>query len=556
MTPRVNVAAPVFRLQTNQTKLTRIERITLVALATLSLALRAVAYFRYRFDSDEPQHLHVAWGWTAGLVQYRDYFDNHAPLFHMLSAPLLAALGERPDILLYMRATMLPLLAVMIGGTYVIGRRFYSPRVALWSAVVLSLYPSFLLKTLEYRTDNLWNALWVVALLVLTGGAATAPRMFAVGALLGIATCVSLKTSLLVVALALAAVATRFALRESFRAGEMLARAGAFVFGLLLAPAAMAMWFVHLHALPNLVYCVFEFNKLVAHTHAHVLLLRATYPFMLAFVVWYGWRIGDDRPVDPAARTRFFLGMLLVVFSVTLIGVWVLISPRDLLPIMPLGAIAFCSWLIGRVKSPRVLTALFAALIAMDVVVIGYGSEWLANPPAMQIEMVRQTLQLTRPGDMVMDLKGETIYRQRPYYFVFEKITRDAIHAGLLPDRMAEAVVSHSCHVAQADSSSFPPRSREFLNENFLLVGLLRASGQWLRADGTFTIAIPGDYVMLDRKGECRGMLGGAPYSGPQYLAAGAHRFLAHRAGRVACLWAPAYQRGFSPFHLRHPRFE
>ncbi len=552
----MSVAPSLSPLHTDTNNLTRIERITLIALATLSLLLRAVAYFRYRFDSDEPQHLHVAWGWTAGLVQYRDYFDNHAPLFHMLSAPLVAALGERADILLYMRATMLPLLAVVIGGTYVIGRRFYSARVALWSAVILSLYPSFFLKTLEYRTDNLWNALWVVALLVLTGGTATAARMFAVGAILGIATCVSLKTPLLVVALALAAVATRFALREGFRAGEMLARAGAFTLGLVIAPAAMAMWFAHLHALPDLVYCVFEFNKLIAHTHAHVILLRVAYPFMLAFVVWYGWRIGDDRPVDPAARTRFFLGMLLAMFSVTLISVWVLISPRDLLPIMPLGAIAFCSWLIGRVKSRRVLTALFAALTAIYVAAIGYGSEWFANPPGTQIEMVRQALQLTRPGDTLIDLKGETIFRQRPYYFVFEKITRDAIHAGLLPDRVAESVVRHSCHVAQADSTSFPPRSRQFLRENFLLVGLLRVSGQWLRADGTFTIAIPGDYVMLDRNGQCGGMLDGALYSGPRFLAGGAHRFLADRAGRIACLWSPAYQRGFSPFHLRHQRYE
>ena len=38
------------------------ERLILIVLAVFTLVLRAIAYFHYRFDSDEPQHLHVAWG--------------------------------------------------------------------------------------------------------------------------------------------------------------------------------------------------------------------------------------------------------------------------------------------------------------------------------------------------------------------------------------------------------------------------------------------------------------------------------------------------------------
>src|SRR5579872_2122068 len=128
------------------------ERIILAAFAALSLAARALAYFRYRFDSDEPQHLHVAWGWTAGLLQYRDLFDNHAPLFHMITAPILSWAGERPDILLIMRAPMLVLFGIVLATAFILGRRLYSDRVGLWAAVLLSLEPTFFLKSLEYRT--------------------------------------------------------------------------------------------------------------------------------------------------------------------------------------------------------------------------------------------------------------------------------------------------------------------------------------------------------------------------------------------------------------------
>jgi hypothetical protein len=90
------------------------------------------------------------------------------------------------------------------------------------------------------------------------------------------------------------------------------------------------------------------------------------------------------------------------------------------------------------------------------------------------------------------------------------------------------------------------------MDANFLNLGRLRASGQWIAPDGSFSIAIPGEYVILRKEGEAAGTLDGTPYRGPRVLAAGVHKFNATRAGeRLACLWAPAFARGFSPFHLR-----
>src|SRR5437763_14504259 len=105
--------------------ISRSERLLAIAIAAATLAMRAVAFFHYRFDSDEPQHLPVAWGWTAGLLQYRDVFDNHAPLFHMAAAPPLPALGERPDVLFYMRAPMVMIWIVVRAAAIAIVRRLY-----------------------------------------------------------------------------------------------------------------------------------------------------------------------------------------------------------------------------------------------------------------------------------------------------------------------------------------------------------------------------------------------------------------------------------------------
>src|ERR1700761_2902009 len=98
------------------------EKWTAGLLLGLALLLRCFYIFHYRYDSDEPQHLHTTWGWTQGMLQYRDFFDNHTPLFHILFSPLVALLGERTNILDYMRFAMVPLWFVSLWCVWKIGR--------------------------------------------------------------------------------------------------------------------------------------------------------------------------------------------------------------------------------------------------------------------------------------------------------------------------------------------------------------------------------------------------------------------------------------------------
>jgi hypothetical protein len=527
--------------------LERAERRTLFALAAATLLLRGLAYFRYRFDSDEPQHLHVAWGWAAGLVQYRDLFDNHAPLFHMLTAPLVRLLGERDDILFYMRAPMVPLFVIVVAATWILARRFWTDRIALWSVIVLCTFPPFFLKSIEYRTDNLWTAVWMIALVVLTGGAAASTgRYLVTGLLLGIAMCVSLKTVLLLVTLAVAATITAFVRDErlSIRAPFVV------LIGAVIPPALIAVWYAQIGAWPNLVYCVVRFNELVTSGRHNLVLPRVIFPFVLLLVVWRARAIarGYEGP-----RTRFYLGVCAAVFSITLIGFWALISPRDFLPIMPLFAIAIAAWILRR--WPQRATAILTVTSILFLGSTAYYTQWFRDATRESTTLMHQVLRLSRPGEWLMDYKGETVYRRRPYYFIFEKIGRGAMHRGLLRDTVAEAMIRTKCHVAQADGNFWPRRARQFLNENFLDMGRLRASGQWIREDGGFSIAIDGDYAVIDKNGHAAGALDGTPYTSPRYLAAGEHRFVKASNERLAVVWAPAVERGFSPFHLLDREF-
>lgn len=520
----------------------RSERFVAIAIAAAALAMRVVAFFHYRFDSDEPQHLHVAWGWTTGLLQYRDLFDNHAPLFHIATAPLLQLLGERADILLYMRAPMVVLWLIVTLATYAIARRLYDARVALWSTLFLNVFPPFFLKSLEFRTDNLGNAFWMLAVVALTLGPRSTGLFFVAGLLLGCALSVSLKTSLLLITLAGAGAITYFMrLREDgtdVRARHLAALA----IGLAIVPSLIAGYFIARRAWPDFIYCVFHFNKVITLTRSPltIWLPRLFYIPLIIILLRIAWRY--RRTTTDA---RFFFAVATGIFFVTLSSFWILISPRDFLPFLPFLAIFSVAALARKTGS---FFPLVPSLTIVSLIATGYYAGWLSNRTREFITMENQLLRLTRPGEQVMDYKGETIYRRRPYYFILEFITRNAIAHGLVADTVPEDLIRTRCHVAQADGSQWPDRARDFMSANFIDLGRLRASGQWLQPDGTFTIAIPGEYVVLTRNGEAGGVLDGTPYRGARALAPGIHTFAGTRE-RMACLWAPAYARGFSPFH-------
>src|SRR5215467_2371504 len=155
---------------------TRVEFGIVAGFFLVLLGLRYFYVTGQAWDSDEPQHLHVVWAWASGLLPYKDVFDNHSPLFQALSAPIFALLGERADIVTAMRWVILPVSVLVLWMTYLLGRRLFSRRVALWGSVLAACFPDLYFKLDEYRPDLFWCALWLIMLAILTGGKLTPRR--------------------------------------------------------------------------------------------------------------------------------------------------------------------------------------------------------------------------------------------------------------------------------------------------------------------------------------------------------------------------------------------
>jgi hypothetical protein len=424
--------------------------------------LKLIALLRYRVNLDEPQHLHVAWGWSQGLISYRDVFDNHTPLLHILSAPLVALLGERADIVLWMRAPMLLLWLASMIAAFCIARHLYSLRVACWTVLVVSAYPPFFLKTVEYRTDNLWTALWMLSVALLVVGKSTLARV-AAGFLLGCAICTSMKTLVLVFALAIATLVVHF-LFDRDGIAALLRRAAAPAIAFAVPPLLLGAFFYLHDAWNAMVYCVVTFNLIAARPRAAQLL----YPLFMLLMIALAASIARRRMVD---RDALWLALIVVTYFVTTQAFWPILSQRDYLAVMPLMAMVLAAMIPPRAA---------AALSVVFLLSLFHYTEMFRDRAREHVAMMQQVLALTRTGDCVIDAKGETIYRSRPFYYALETIARGAISKRLIADTIPEAVIAHRCHVSGADLLFFPPRSRAFLTANFLELGMLRVAGRWI----------------------------------------------------------------------------
>jgi 4-amino-4-deoxy-L-arabinose transferase-like glycosyltransferase len=331
---------------------------------------------------------------------------------------------------------MLVLFAVMIWATYVLGKRLYDAEVGRWAAVMLSLLPPFFLKSLEYRTDNLWVALWMIAVVVLTGGELTVARSFAVGVILGFAMATSMKTSLLLITLGIAAIVTIVMKKQQAKVGTVVT----LLVGAAIVPAIVALYFVRHGAWDALVYCNFVFNQGIGATRSAATVWgpRIAYVPLMIIALRIAWRYRGAR------ADRFFWAVATAAFFLTLGGFWILISPRDYLPFLPMIAI-FAVAAIGQ------RTWIYAALALLFVGFIAKEMRGFRDQTREEITMIRQVLRLTRPGELLMDIKGETIFRQRPSYHIFEFITRNQMLRGMIADTVPEDVVAKRCYAAQAD---------------------------------------------------------------------------------------------------------
>src|SRR5437879_3963854 len=175
------------------------------------------------------------------------------------------------------------------------------------------------------------------------------------------------------------------------------------------------------------------------------------------------------------ARRRIALLLTTAAYGGALAGVWPVISREDYLPFYPMLAITVAAVLLalGRRHGRS------AVMIVLAVEMVFF---------------VGDVLQLTRADDPVFDYKGESIFRARPFFWVFELLTKTRLDRGFIADTVPETLVATATHVAVHDSNDLSPRTRRFLDDHYVSVGRLRVAGQRVAcANGSSSAADAGE---------------------------------------------------------------
>ena len=547
----------------------RVEVWFAIGLFVFLLALRILYAVHYRIDSDEPQHLHVVWGWTQHMIPYRDYFDNHSPLFQLLCAPFFAALGPRANIIVPMRLAMIPFFALSLYLTGRIVSILFSPRAGLWAAVFAAIMPRFFFVTTEFRPDDLWAVLWLALLLAAISGAITFRRAFVIGFLLGTSFCVSAKTLLLLISMALGTITILiFQLQMGKKISwlRLLRLSLVIVSGAMVLPVVFGLFFFLHGAFSQMVYCIVTHNILPASSGSTLDLTRAVkWVAFVAIAVGMGlylfpWCVDDVRKMQV-----LWLWCVTWFFYITLKTCWPIVTRtaerEDFVVVDPLimGMLATVVVILPdmwpRVFAP--LRLILPASIALWMLGIILKSDSpFQDQTKNKITMVATALQLTEPSDFIMDGKGETIYRRRPFYYVLEGLTGRRMKAGLIPDTIPEQLVETETPLATV--RRMPPAAADFIRKNYIPIAFrLSVLGQILSTDNeqfAFDIAVPGVYSIIAEFGSFKGTLDGKRICGSVRIEAGHHEIRrTSGSGRVALLWARAAEKGYDPFSPVEP---
>ncbi len=448
--------------------------------AILLLAvLRWVYAFNLSVNSDEPQHLHVTWAWTQGLLPFRDIFDNHAPLFSLLYAPLLNAIGDRADIVPWMRLANLPWYALTLWLTYRLGKSLFDRRIGLAAAAVTALQSTFFLKSVEYRPDLMWAAVWLAAMVVAVEGSLTQRRTAAVGLLMGLALAVSIKTAVLLSAtgVALAVVlGSHWLVRARPNPNAIFRFSTYWVAGFVVVPAIVVVAFAIAGAFPAMRYCLFDHNVVAGlgrWSQADAVWMHLVAVVLLAPVIYFSYRLLDRGGWTDKSAKAVWVCVAAIAYLLLRNGFQPFVDKQDLLPLTPLLVpffIAIIRAMLRRFFTPVAGRRLFAVAIG-TILALQMSYLLMCEPPwhdnaSRYADELRRVLTLTKPGQFVMDSKGESIFRPRPTYWIFENVTLYSFVHGVIDDDVSQRMAD--CHISLVFGTRWPERLGKFIEANYV----------------------------------------------------------------------------------------
>ncbi|HEV7858639.1 MAG TPA: glycosyltransferase family 39 protein [Pyrinomonadaceae bacterium] len=468
----------------------------LLGLFLFSIILRGALTLNREIDIDEFQHLHAAWMVSQHYVIYKDFWENHTPLFYYLLLPLFRLCREGPFLVLIARVIMSCTACGILYLTYALARIHHDRLTSSLAVLVLSYMFIFMGKSIEVRPDQLVLMLWLGALLIyirsLSKGQSLA--LFYAGFLLGVAYLFSPKALLPCAAMSLTFPVLSY-LQGSGRAVlRFLKMQGSFTVGFLIPVSVCLAFFYHAGTLKEMLSCTVLDNFTYPNNYrpTYLLNLRNICFFLLAFaglIIHLRELRKSSMRVHASQLALLIPCMFLLVVFLFLMTAPYAQSALLFAPMLAIyGAVALRKSLDGilmpqtgvdETKSKRFgLRAkrllFFTGTVAAGFIIPGTMIILKAHPfsgtNTEQFKRMEYVLKVTQPTDAVFDGESAYVFRPQAYYYsaLFHAIVW-RIEGGGIKQDIPQSLISTNCRVMIYDErvATLPQSVQLFLRANY-----------------------------------------------------------------------------------------
>lgn len=316
-----------------------------------------------------------------------------------------------------------------------------------------------------------------------------------------------------------------------------------FLLGFSIFPIAISIYFIELHDFNDMFYYTVKYNLLPIKNNY---LKRGL--IFIGIIAIYSYTIWKYKKAFQETTFSFFSIALL---SLALLIIYPERQPQTMMPIrllMYLWLLIISAHFLKKIQKENVKILL---QISIFIILLMYKSLYpnlLIDHNEQYKKSLALILSLAERNDYVMDVKGESIFWERPYYYCLEKFTIMRLRSGSLKDKIITGLIDHDTHlVFLFDSGArFLRKDLTFINNNYL------PANKWVlvagkRINKKFKVTIPGNYVIINRDGEkIKGILNGNNYLGNKiYLSSGFYEFTPKKKEKsIYIYWYKAYKNG------------
>jgi len=429
-------------------------------------------------------------------VLYKDFWENHTPLFYYLLLPLFRLCREGPFLVLLARVVMSCTAFGILYLTYALARLNHDRLTSSLAVLVLSYMFIFMQKSIEVRPDQLVVILWLSALWIciksLSNGRGLA--LFYAGFLLGVAYLFSPKALLPCAAMSLTFPVLSY-LQGSGRAFlRFLKMQSSFTLGFLIPVSVCLAFFYHAGTLKEMISCTVLDNFTYPNNYrpTYLLNLRNICFFLLAFA---GLIIHLRELRKSSIRAHASqLALLIPTLFLLIVFLFLMTAPyaQSALLFAPMlaiyGAVALRKSLDGillprqsvdetkatqsglRAKSLLFFTGAVAAGLIIPCTLLIIKAHPFSRTNTEQFKRMEYVLNVTQPTDAVFDGEGAYIFRPQAYFYsaLFHAIVW-RIEGGGIKQDIPQSLIRTNCRVIIYDErvATLPQSVQLFLKANY-----------------------------------------------------------------------------------------